>query len=61
MKNSDLKSLMGWIDAKIQEIKYGEIHITIKCHDGRPKFLEKAVITRDQLSGNSEGGDHGWK
>lgn len=42
--------VLTWLRKSVKSLKYGEIVITIKVHDGRPTIIEKTKIEREKTN-----------
>ncbi len=43
----DLKALILWAENEIKHMRYGELTITVKLHDGRVSLIETSKTERN--------------
>lgn len=44
------EEILIWLRLSVKSLKYGEIVITIKVHDGRPTIIERTTIEREKTN-----------
>ncbi len=45
-----INEIIRWIESSLKHLKYGDLVITVKVHDGRVSMIEKSKIERTKPS-----------
>lgn len=54
----DIPGALAWFQHQLETTPFGEITLTAKVHEGRPVHIERTIIQKDKLSGDTAGASY---